>query len=229
MSEATPYAFGSQKSEIDPTKYLHPYPQLVVEDVTESDARCDEIAAVINSWQEIAINEKMVADAHFSEIFSTLEEITDHMKMCIEIRQKWHKKQWVATSPNIRIFSCRDKLFHEVQAIAFAKLSKEDSTLELDLLATNPHNVRAPSNANAKNKVRGAGSAIIHHLATHTLTTCRKITLEASMSAVSFYENLGFEKTENRGRVFMSLSQEKIEQVAKKTFGEKNNSKCTLL
>ncbi len=87
------------------------------------------------------------------------------------------------------IFVCQDR-DETIQAIALVKLK----THYIDYLATHPDNLNHPMNTLIKDRVRGAATEIILHLAERTLATGKLLNLIALKSAMPFYKSLSFKR-----------------------------------
>jgi len=95
---------------------------------------------------------------------------------------------------NYRVIVAKDAK-GEIQALAVCKIG--ENSCELHCLATAPQNLDIECNR-SKESVRGAGSAIMHHLIkTALLYHIENIQLRALKEAEPFYCSLGFEESQN--------------------------------
>jgi GNAT superfamily N-acetyltransferase len=86
---------------------------------------------------------------------------------------------------------CEDE-FENVQAMAIMDVNSD--SIGLCALATHPNNIPAYVNAEVTDKVRGAGTAIISHLAKYCSDEGKRtILLSTYKSGRPFYEKMGFE------------------------------------
>ena len=75
-------------------------------------------------------------------------------------------------------------------------ITKETESIYVNLLVTNPNNIRSPLNEKEPDKVEGAGSALIERTETRALELGKKrVRLTALHSAKPFYLKKGFEES----------------------------------
>lgn len=65
--------------------------------------------------------------------------------------------------------------------------------LKIFFIVTNPHNIRSKANENAKAKIKGAGTALIGHLAKYCLQhNLKGLLAESSITSIEFWEKMHF-------------------------------------
>lgn len=186
--------FPSPPSLIEkPLTSLDLNPCLVVRELTGDQLKTAE--KVTTEWVNIA-KEKSQKDIEFLNSESILKSISQRLQFPLK--------------HNYRVFACFDAL-NQQQAIAVAseenKISTQKSHLYVNLLATNPINIRSSLNKEEK-KVTGAGTALISHLAKVCLQENKKELQVTSLdSALPFYIKLGFhQSTPNSYHLSLKIS-----------------------
>ena len=145
---------------------------------------------VCKAWDEKAKQKRDIAEAAVARLDDEkqsmamdLQSIVNGIKDCIPKKpNKTDDALYIAYD-----------LTGKVHAIALVDLSKRH-TNEIDLLTANPDNVVVLGNED--NPVRGAGSAVITHIARDVFNSKqfarKKLKLSPLPSAIPFYEKLGF-------------------------------------
>jgi len=94
------------------------------------------------------------------------------------------------------LYTCRDYKNKELQALGFTTVRNRQGgkCLILQLLTTNPNNIRSDVNKNEPNRVQGAATAIISSLAQRVLKgEYIGLFVHSVDSVLDFYKKLGFE------------------------------------
>ncbi len=186
-----------------------------------------EIAKIARKWQRWArtrqYRAKKIKDVT-ENVFMDSYTISLLIAECLEKPHDTYKTVYT------QIFVCRDTSSNP-QSIALTNhLSGPKGYLKIAHLATNPNNIRSPINNQQKERVQGAATAIIVHLAKQCFAKkidwkdkslhpeIKGIFLESIDSAIPFYEKLGFErfldvKSEEEFCTPMRLKAEKMQQL----------------
>jgi hypothetical protein len=171
---------------------------------SDDDKKCSEIADIAQKWSDEAyaqVTHEFLQD----DIFGNLSVLASDINVHIKERSKNFK---------YKIFICQDTNHKDTQAIALTTVQKQPSDdLEIAYLVTNPKNVRAEPNTSKTHSVKGAGSAVIYHLASTLPQHCLRIVLFSKPLAMPFYKKLGFEQEDPLKGVHMCLTKEKIQKV----------------
>jgi hypothetical protein len=198
--------FCEKACEIVDGKNFHPYTDLEVSEVFSHDKQsCTYLSKIVSQWEGIANLRAQKCGEKETErrkIFFDLESVAESMKDCFYMaRDKRLSRQ---------IFICKSHHSIDIQAIAITALDMSN-TLNILWLITNPRNVRGNlSGAEVSGGVKGAGSAIIYHIATHLPIGCAKVVVIPLNSSMYFYEKLGFEY---ESIFYMYLTVEKIREL----------------
>lgn len=168
--------------------------------------RLHEIA---KEWHAKAKFKKDLSNAAEAQVAKDKRELADDSNMLAG----WFEKDMKDLKPTKRkdaVYIAYDSAM-KVQAMVCASLSKKE-TQEIDILATNPDNVVVFGTE--QSMVRGAGTAIITHIAHEVLQNKKfkkkKLGLVATETAEPFYKKLGFK--ENKEGDFV-LKKSKMEEL----------------
>ncbi len=190
------YVSRSQKKEpesattppppVAPKIRLSPKRALTVSKLPCNPETYEKIRATFCQWKQ-TIQEKF-AGAPLPDIFNDLSEMSVCLEVLIEESIRTHQYDWDS------IYVCEDVALQTIQAIALVRdYTTYPEGLEIDYIATHPHNIRSPLNETETTRVEGAGSALIKHIAIQLRDSGREILLVALPSSIPFYEKLGFE------------------------------------
>ncbi len=157
-----------------------------------SENNIEELDLCAEGWSTLAEDKQRLSETpEDKELFGSSLEISDHLKNTIPKAQTINKK--TNKQRFEMLFSQSNDENRTIQAISVIK-NKDDNTVYLEFLATNPNNIRARVNETQLNQVKGAGSSIIYALFEKCVQDQRaSISLKALPPSVSFYEKLGFE------------------------------------
>ena len=147
-----------------------------------ANKKLQEIRDELAIWEETAYSKRSEAQEEEAlDIFHDLTVVTNIFNTRKLPVTKKHS-----------YFVCKSEQFPKtIQAIAITQQKK--STLFLEALITNPHNVRSSVNEDEPEKTRGAGSALINHIVDRCLKKdLQKISLSYLTSSVPFYKAHGF-------------------------------------
>lgn len=167
-------------------------------------------AKVARSWQLMAYLKRMVAKVHgeneAASIFVDSSNISRLVAECFEDHDSCIPRVFE------RAIACYDaKDPDNIQAIALIKddsdslclLDPHTTYLKIALMVTNPINIRSSVNSTEDDRVRGAGTNLIVHIAKECLEKkYNGLYLESVDSALPFYQKLGFEELDSE-EVFM--------------------------
>ncbi|MBS0627098.1 MAG: hypothetical protein JSS09_02680 [Verrucomicrobia bacterium] len=170
---------------------------LDVLEIPSSEKQYIEIQKQVDLWSFLAQQKKAKTPIPVEkELFETLSSIAIVLSISLENR-----------SPSHQLLACTDKK-KNIQSIAL--VSNEVNRIFLKYLITNPKNIRSDVNSNELNRVRGAGTAIIHHLLEKCLTEQKTLQLYSTPSSEPFYKKLYFEKVNSSSSSTLLFSTRKI-------------------
>lgn len=176
----------------------------------EREDHTEELCLCAGRWSSLAVDKQRLSETPEEKaLFNDSSEISNHLENTISKIQQINKK--INKQRFEILFSVSNDPNRTIQAISVVK-NKDDNTVYLEFLATNPNNIRARVNESQLNQVKGAGSSIVSKLFEKCVQNKQdSICLKALASSVSFYEKLGFEVIKE-GYV-MQITLEKIKKI----------------
>ncbi len=155
-----------------------------------------QISSIVKQWKAVAqTKEENCKDPYFKKVFS---DSKNTLNLISHRLNKHHRK-------NIRdtVFVCQDKTLRHAQAIALTNVkdvykssgSSLGRYIKVDLIASNPINIRSEVNETEYTRVYGASRAIFARLARRCVKKkLNGLYVESINTACGFYKKLGFKK-----------------------------------
>lgn len=198
----TQHAQESEKEKIYQEvklKYSQSVQKLEVRQIPDSKREMSKILKTLASWINNANNKICLSDSKDEEeIFKESKNISELMLMALSLKFD-HK--------NKSILVCTSE--DTIQSVAIT--TQAENAIEIRLIVTNPNNIKSESNKSEKNRVRGAPTAIIHHIFQQCLQQkAKKVFLTSVESAIPFYKNLKFT---HLGKNNMTITSEEIKSL----------------
>lgn len=187
---------------------------------------CERIQKIVSLWIDLAEKNNNLATENriyeYSNIHCSSLEIIWGIDHDLNQRILSHKTEFSLLDEEYdfnAIILSKDQ-DNNPQAIALLTLVEKSlendikPSIVLELLATNPNNIKSPGNTTGKS---GAGTSIITYLAKLCIEKkYDKIHLQPVDSSIEFYKKFSFEVVVNwRNEVRMNLTNEKIQQLMK--------------